>query len=125
MALVLFFSKSAVTFVGFNEFSQISILTTLCEKSVFYSALVANPSTGNTGTVEALLTNIESNLSIVSFFDESSTLMGSFGLKKGGDELNTGPDGYDRTLTSNRLYIDRPQSISNVVLKLTSLKLFI
>lgn len=70
------------------------------------------------GTVEALLTNIESNPSIVSFFDESSTLMGSFGLKKEGDgkydrsvylELNTGPDGYDRTLTSNRLYIDRPR----------------
>ncbi|RNA08529.1 hypothetical protein BpHYR1_031578 [Brachionus plicatilis] len=119
------------------QHSYVFTLTTLSEKSVFYSCLVANPSTGkstamslikkslnqieeykkiprkksnliNAGTVEALLTNLETNPCMVSFFDESSTFMSSFGLYKGGDgkydrsvylELYTGPDGYDRTLT--------------------------
>lgn len=70
------------------------------------------------GTVEALLTHLEQNQCLVSFYDESSTFMSSFGLYKGGDgkydrsvylELYNGPNGYDRTLTSGRHYLELPR----------------
>ncbi|RMZ95548.1 hypothetical protein BpHYR1_019686 [Brachionus plicatilis] len=101
--------------------SDVTALSSLQEQCVFYSALIANPSTGkssalslvkkslwelenylniprnkssliNAGTVEALLTHLEGNSCLISLFDESATFMSSFGMYKNSDGK------YDRSV---------------------------
>ncbi|CAF1053816.1 unnamed protein product, partial [Brachionus calyciflorus] len=71
----------------------------------------------NAGTVETLLSHLEENPCLVSFYDESSTFMSSFGIYKCGDGK------YDRNflannpLTRNKISIDRTNDPSPKRLK--------
>lgn len=69
--------------------------------------------------MEGLLYHLKNSPCLASFWDESSTFMGSFGLYKGSDaksydrsiflELYNGPMVYKRDLINNRIVIDNPR----------------